>query len=428
MRLTRFIALLLLLSRLTYGQSSPVETFSGSLAGKPGTRGASESSLYVKIQLDNPVKVSALKPGDVVEGKLSRDVYSGDRELFSAGSRARLTVDKLERRRRVPNDHWPWVVNFLTPRHENYPSFRLASVLLPDGREIPLQVSLISISNEVSVRAQKERPKESAQTVTNSASQAQDGSAPSPAQTPKAEAKQKARPTVTLEARLATGELMVAAADSDSSASPPGPVMLAAGTTAKIILLGGVSAGKSRVGDSFQARVVEPVRLNSRVLLPEGTLLEGKVVRSTPPRMLSRAGSLLLTFTDLTLPGATGIPASASVTAVELDQRSHTVIDPEGKLRGDRPGRAWMLLNVGVTAGIAKVADDGTQLLVEALIETATDASTAGSARIAGICASGLFMLTRHGRDVALPRFTEMNIVFDRPVSLPGPQPVSHAP
>jgi hypothetical protein len=420
MRIARFVALLLPLSGLAYAQSSFSEP-SASLAGKAETLGTSAADLYVKIQLDRPLKVSALKPADVVEGRLSRDVYSGDRELFAAGSRARLTVDKLERRRRMPNDHWPWVVSFLTPRHENYPSFRSASVSLPDGREIPLQVSLISIGNEVGVHTQaKGRLKDS---VTKSAREAQEGSAASA--TTKSEANQKAGPTVTVEARLTNGAML--GADADSSASPPGPVMLAAGTKAKIILLSSVSAGKSRSGDLFQARVVEPVRLDSRVLLPEGTLLEGRVVKSTPPRMLSRAGSLLLTFTALTLPGEAIIPASASVTAVELDQRSHTLMDPEGKLQGDRPGKAWMLVNAGVAAGIAKAVDDGTQLVVEAIVESATDASTAGSARIAAICVSGLFMLTRHGRDVALPRFTEMNIMFDRPVSLPAPQPTSQA-
>jgi hypothetical protein len=136
----------------------------------------------------------------------------------------------------------------------------------------------------------------------------------------------------------------------------------------------------------------------------------------------------LLTFTDLTLPGSTSIPATASVTMAELDQRSHTKIDPEGKLHGDRPGKLWMAVNIGVTAGIAKEADDGTQLLVEALVSTATDASTAGTARVVGICASTLFLLTRHGRDVVLPQFTEMNVSFDRPVLLPGSQAQASAP
>jgi hypothetical protein len=213
----------------------------------------------------------------------------------------------------------------------------------------------------------------------------------------------------------------------NQTASLPGPVTLAAGTQARIILLGGVSAGKSRAGDAFQARLVEPVRLDSRVVLPEGTLLEGKVVKSKPPRMMSRAGSLLLTFTGLTLPGGAGAPVLASVTAAELDPRSHTRIDPEGQLTGERPGKAWMLINIGVTAGIAKEVDDGLQLAIEAAVSTATDASTAGTARIAGICGSTLFMLTRHGRDVVLPRFTEMDIMFDRPVSLPVPQAASSA-
>jgi len=71
-----------------------------------------------------------------------------------------------------------------------------------------------------------------------------------------------------------------------------------------------------------------------------------------------------------------------------------------------------------MTAGLAKVTDDTTQLIIEAIVSTATDVSTAGSAKIAAACVSGVFMLTRHGRDVVIPQFTEMNVMFDRPVWL----------
>jgi hypothetical protein len=101
--------------------------------------------------------------------------------------------------------------------------------------------------------------------------------------------------------------------------------------------------------------------------------------------------------------------------SAQLDQRSHTRIDREGEFKGERPGKAWMLINIGVTAGIAKEVDDGLQLVTEAVVSTATDVSTAGTARIAATCASGLFILTRHGRDVVLPKFTEMNVQFNRP-------------
>ncbi len=384
---------------------------------EPELKARLDAGLYLKIRLGSAIKVSKLKTGDVVDGKLSQDVYSGDRELFPAGSPVHLTVDKLERVRRVPNDHWPWVIKAFTPRHQNSPTFQSASVTLANGEKIPLRVSLISISNQRPVHAQVKKP------AANSAIPGEGPSVPA--------ASKNIAPSliVTLEAaQLATQETGPSSENSSIPFSLPGPITLPAGTQAKIILLGGVSASKSRPGDSFQARLIEPVRLDSQVVLPEGSRFEGTVAKSTPPRMLSRAGSLLLTFTSLTLPGGTPTPVVASVTAAELDQRSHTRIDPEGKLNGDHPGKAWMLINIGVTSGIAKEADDGLQLAIEAFVSTATDASTAGVGRIAATCASTLFLLTRHGRDVVLPKFTQMNIMFDRPVSLPGPQSAPSAP
>ncbi len=164
--------------------------------------------------------------------------------------------------------------------------------------------------------------------------------------------------------------------------------------------------------------MIEPVLVNSRVVLPAGTLIQGKVVKKTPPRWGSRAGSIALTFTGLTLPGGNLIPITASLAGAELDRRSHTKIDSEGQLRGERPGKAWMAINIGVTAGLAKEVDDTTQLIIEAIVSTATDASTAGVSRIVSSCISGIYMVSRHGRDVVLPRFTEMDIALDRPLSV----------
>lgn len=51
-------------------------------------------------------------------------------------------------------------------------------------------------------------------------------------------------------------------------------------------------------------------------------------------------------------------------------------------MRGGWPGKAWMLINLAVTAGISKEADDTLHLIIEAIVSTATDASTAGIGRI----------------------------------------------
>jgi hypothetical protein len=77
-----------------------------------------------------------------------------------------------------------------------------------------------------------------------------------------------------------------------------------------------------------------------------------------------------------------------------------------------------MAVNIGTSIGLAKVSDDTIQVIIEAIVSTATDVSTAGSGRIAAAAVSGVFMVTRHGRDVMIPRFTEMDISLDRPLSV----------
>jgi hypothetical protein len=371
---------------------------------------AIDSALYLKVALTSPVKMSKLKPGDTVEGKLSRDVYVADRKLFPVGSTIRLTVDHLEKRKRIPNDHWPWVVQAFTPRHENYPIFKTAEIVQDTG-ETQLRVSLISASRmrEVHATAKKGKP--------GSPADSEKGAV----QVGPSTAKKAAVPTLILEAFGIEDTPSPAVSrnetDSAETSSAP-PETLPAGTRCKILLLGSVSASKSKPDDPVQARLLEPVLLSSKVVIPAGSLFEGKVVKKTPPRWLSRSGSLYLTFTELTLPGGHQIPIAASLAGAELDQRSHTRMDAEGQLHGERPGKAWMAINIGVTAGIAKEVDDGVQLVIEAIVSTATDASTAGTARIVASCVSGLYMATRHGRDVILPRFTEMDISLDRPVPL----------
>jgi len=375
----------------------------------------SESPHYVELELEHRIKVPSLKPGDVLVGRLSRDIYSGDRELFPAGTPVHLTVGKLERRKREPNDHWPGVVTLFTPRQENYPTIESATVSLPEGREVPLRVSLVSIMSKSELHPTSKTSHSSAKPANSKRKPPALGQ------------------TVILEATGLTPEVILSLAPAPTQAThntavEPAPVKLDTGTRAQVVLLRSLSASKNRPGDSFLARLVEPVRLGSAIVLPEGVLLQGTVLKARPPRWLSRPGMLTLAFTGLSMPLGESSPISATIARAELDSRSHTRLDSEGNLRGGPPGKAWMLINLGTTAGIAKVTDDSLQLIIEALVSTATDASTAGVTRIVAACTSGIFMVTRHGRDVVLPRFTEMDITFNRPFLLPQPTTPSNTP
>jgi len=381
-----------------------------------------DSFLYMKLQLTPGIKHTSLKPGDVVEGKLIRSVYWRDKELLPAGSDIRLVVDRLEQRRRAPDDHWPWAIKFFAPRHEKYPTFRSAQVRLPHGRTIDLQVSLLSITHEVEVRAESRKNIIKSSAGSANAPDATVSAASSVDENASTTKARRAGLTANFQAFVNTADF---ATESGRQASLAfGETMnIPAGTQAKVILMEAISASGSHVGDTFRARLVEPISVSSTFVLPAGSVVQGRVTKAQKPRMMSRSGSLLLSFASITNPDGTAKRADASVAGVSLDRHSHTRVGPEGEMQGDRPGAAWTLLNLGVTGGLAKVADDGTQLILEAILSTATDVSTAGTSRIVSACVSGVFMLTRHGRDVVLPKFTEMEITFSRPVVLSAGAP-----
>lgn len=187
------------------------------------------------------------------------------------------------------------------------------------------------------------------------------------------------------------------------------------------VLLGGLSASKNHDGQTFRAMLLEPVLTDSKIALPQGTIVQGVVARRVPPRRLYRPASVTLLFTRLVLPSGTTTAITASPVAAEVDKGTHMTMDSEGRIHAQNPGKARFLLDFGVTGGISKVSDDTTQLIIEAISSTATDASTAGVARFAAMGGSAIYLLTRHGRDVILPPFTEMDLSLTRPVSLaPG--------
>ena len=387
---------------------------------------AEDSFLYLKVQLRQKVKLASLKPGDVVEGMLTRGVYWREKEVIPRGSFVSLVVDRLEQRKRELNDHWPWAIRAFAPRHEKYPTFRAAHVLLPDGRTMDLQVSLLSIAQRVVVRANSLKKQSNLHAIVPDTPETGLTGVVGPEEsTLKAKASREAL-TANLQAFMNSADF-----PSDSGVQtflPAETMTVPAGMQAKLVLLDDVSASGSHSGDAFHARLVEPVAVSSNVVIPAGSIVEGVVAKAQKPRMLSRSGSLLLSFTSVSDSDGTVKRIDASISSLNLDRRSHTRIDSEGEIQGDRPGLAWMLINLGMTGGLAKITDDSTQLIIESIISTATDVSTAGTSRIVAACVSGVFMLTRHGRDVVLPKFSEIDITFNRPVVLSAVLPSSNRP
>jgi hypothetical protein len=377
-------------------------------------------ALVVWIAMDGHAQLNRVAPGTTLEGKLTRSVYWRDTEIFPKGCVVRLVVDKVESRKKAyAVDDRPFVIHVFAPRHELVARFRSVNVWMPGGAPVPLRATFIGLSQRTELSAKAAKPAHRAR----KSAAGQDGGVPKP--------RQAVPPWILalhVEPESTTFPALAAArAENPSSGgvSCPEPCNIASGTRMPLVLLQGLSASKNHQGQSFQAVLLEPILLGSTIAIPQGSIFQGVLAQRVPPRRLYRPGSLNLLFTNIALPNGAATAIAASPVAAEVDRGTHMTMDPEGRIHAQSPGKARFLLDFGVTGGISKVSDDTTQLIIEAISSTATDASTAGAARFAAMGATGIFLLTRHGRDVILPPYTEMDVSLSRAASLENTSPTT---
>ncbi len=178
-------------------------------------------------------------------------------------------------------------------------------------------------------------------------------------------------------------------------------------------MLTALRASLNYEGDSFRAQLAEPVRAAGRVFSP-GSLVEGTVVRSVAPRMLSRAGSLYLRVERIAPPDGEALRVGGSLSAAEADRQARFALDQEGRLRGRKPGRLNGLVDLGYAYFLGKVSDDISEAPLHAIGASMSDAAVANAARWVGLGASLTFLLTRHGQDVYLPQYALIEIDLGR--------------
>jgi hypothetical protein len=159
------------------------------------------------------------------------------------------------------------------------------------------------------------------------------------------------------------------------------------GRKARLALVSPVSS-KSPSGSSFLAKLEDPVEVDGKPALPQGTLVEGHL-ETIPARRMMRRGALRMVFDRIKLPDGTVQPARFELSSTESDSAK---TDSEGIVH-PTVSKKRLAIQLGGTALLAKLADD---LSEEAL------ATTAGSARWYGLAASTAFLLLQKGREVKL--------------------------
>ncbi|HKW32234.1 MAG TPA: hypothetical protein VJN92_04470 [Candidatus Acidoferrum sp.] len=339
-----------------------------------------------------------VRKGHVVEGHLALPVYMGQQRILPSGATIRLTIESIEK----ANDKCgAWkkfgrgIVRAFNPLEKSVlPEYSVklkgAEIVYADGRGLAIDAEVLRAGTGVMIQPEKRSGKVDGDTVPQ-------------ANSSRSQKQARAR-------MLLCVQKGVALSASEEFPGNEEQLILREGK-ARAFLLDHLSASRNRPGDRFQAVLAEPARVGGHDL-EAGSLVEGKVIRSAPPRMLSRAGLLQLQVDRLVLPKET-IAVRGNLSGSEAGRKS-VVLDGEGRLRGLKPGLKNALVDLGYAYTIGKVADDVAEAPIRAAGAVMSDAAVANAARYFGLGGSAIFLVTRHGRDVQLAKYAEIEIEFGR--------------
>jgi len=370
-----------------------------------GGTGKVNSGALLQVSIPGNKPWKRIPKNTVLEGHLALPVYAGQGIDIPAGTALRLSIESLTK----TNDGagaWKKIgrglVRAFNPLESSPPpeyNVRLTTVeaILPDGKLLPLKTSVLRAGNGIVIQPQAPQSR-SAHDHSQSSQRA-------------AHARPETQQTVLL--RLDEGVFWAAALPLASSASDEQLLESVPAARARAFVLTTLSASHSHEGDLFQAQLAEPVRLAGQTF-EAGSLLQGRVMRSQPPRMLSRAGSLRLRVDQVTSPQGLTLPAIGSLDRAEADAQARFVLDEEGQLRGLKPGVKNTFVDLGITYALGKAADDIAETPIRAIGAGMGDAAVANAARYCGLGASAIFLVTRHGRDFRLPKYAEIEVDFGR--------------
>ncbi len=120
-----------------------------------------------------------------------------------------------------------------------------------------------------------------------------------------------------------------------------------------------LSSGRARAGDAVQALVVEPVYdKEKKLVVPEGSMLVGKVTAAKAARSFGRNGKLRFSFQEVRFPEGFGKPVEGTVAHAAAEQTENLQMDAEGTITPRSRSRVVAPLVLTMLAGRA-LDEDG---------------------------------------------------------------------
>ena len=183
-------------------------------------------------------------------------------------------------------------------------------------------------------------------------------------------------------------------------------VVLPEGTKLSLQLNDNLSTKKNNDGDAFTATVTDPVYLKDRVVIPKGSIVCGSVTRVLRAGRFKGKAQMNLLFSSIRLQDAgKTLPIVASL--ARLDSKTNADTQGEGTITPGSPA-GKDAARVGAPAVTGAV--------IGAIVGRGHGAAIgAGIGAAVGLAS----ILAVHGSDVEVKRGTSMDIVLDRPLSVP---------
>ena len=193
------------------------------------------------------------------------------------------------------------------------------------------------------------------------------------------------------------------------TAPPPPPepteLVVPAGTRIPLALRNTVDTKHSHEGDHIYLRTEMPIAVNDRIVIPQGSFVNGTLTLSKPAGKVKGKAELFIRFDTIVLPN--GVTRDFHSRLASADSRAQGTVDSEGKVTGERDSR-------GDTRTVATTTGAGTAVGGIAGGAAGHPIAGLGIGAAAGAGAGLASVLLTKRPEVVLPQGTTLEMILDR--------------
>lgn len=332
------------------------------------------AGIPIKVAVNSEIRIR--KVGQKIQGRTAEPIYAFDKLLIPAGTKVNgkiAAIDPVPMKTRLLDAS---DANFSPIRHYH---MQFDELVMADGRHLPIQTVASPAPDGVlrfvaaDAHKEKNRAQQAASDKVSGARQQirQDWEAwqkqiHEPGKMHKVKrfllAELPVRPqyidpgtafNAELQKPLEFGtESLPIDALTDVGSSPPD------GSIVRARLLTPLSSATAKKGEPVEALITEPLIVSNRLILPEGSKIEGSVIQVQPARRLGRNGRLRILFHQVAPPNGIEQEVETSLQGVAVANGEHLKLDKEGGAEVTTPKTRYLTTGIAVMLAASQATPD----------------------------------------------------------------------